>query len=70
MVKTSPFNEEGVSLIHGWGTKIPHASKSKSQNIKQKQYCNKLNKKFKNGSHQRLKKKTQKVDWMNFEIYF
>ena len=31
-------------MIPGWGAKIPHASGPKSQNIKQKQYCNKLNK--------------------------
>ena len=44
------------SSVPGWGTKIPHAS-YKNQNIKQKQYCNKLNKDFKNGPHQKKKKK-------------
>ena len=29
--------------------KIPHACGQKKQNIKQKQYCNKINKSFKNG---------------------
>ena len=43
------------SSVPGWGTKIPHAS-YKNQNIKQKQYCNKLNKDFKNGPHQKKKK--------------
>ena len=33
------------------GVKIPHSSRAKNQNIKQKQYYNKLNKDFKNGSH-------------------
>ena len=28
---------------------IPHASRTKNQNMKQKQYCNKFNKDFKNG---------------------
>ena len=44
---------EGVGLIPSRGTKIPHALQSKNKNIKQKQYCNKFNKAFKNGPHQR-----------------
>ena len=49
----------GVGSIPGQGAKIPHASGPKNQNIKQKQYCNKFNKDFKNGLHQKksLKKK-------------
>ena len=46
-------NAEGMSLIPGWGARIPHASQPKKktkQNIKQKQYCNKLNKDFKKWS--------------------
>ena len=39
--------------IPGEGTKILHASRPKSQNIKQKQYCNKFNKGFKNGPHKK-----------------
>ena len=46
VVKTSPSSARGVGLIPGQGTKILHASKSKTQNIKQKQYCNKFNKKL------------------------
>ena len=38
VVKTSPSN---AGSIPGWGARIPHASWPKSQNIKQKQYCNK-----------------------------
>ena len=59
MVKTSPSNAGVAGLIPGWGAKIPHASQPKIQNIKQKQYCNKVNKDFKNGPHQKknLKKK-------------
>ena len=56
MVKTSPSNTGGVGLIPGWGAKIPHAAQPKNQNIKQKQYCNKFNKDFKNGPHQKKKK--------------
>ena len=46
VVKTSLSNAGGVGLIPGQGTKIPHASQPKNQNIKQKQYCNKFNKDF------------------------
>ena len=42
-----------MGLIPGQGPKITHASGPKNQNIKQKQYCNKLNKDFKNGPHQK-----------------
>ena len=58
MVKTLPFNSGSVSSILGQGAKIPHGSWPKNQNIKQKQYCNKLNKDFKKWST--LKKKTLK----------
>ena len=58
VVKTLPSNAGGAGLIPGWGAKIPRASWPKNQNIKQKQYCNKFNKDFKNGPHQKnLKKK-------------
>ena len=46
---------------------IPHASWTKIQNIKQKQYCNKFNEDFINGPHQKinsLKRKEQiGVSW-------
>ena len=51
VVKTSPSNAEGAGSIPGQGAKILHASGLKKQNIKQKQYCNKFNKEFKNGPH-------------------
>ena len=57
MVKTMPSNAGGVGSIPDQGTKIPHASGPKIQNIRQKQYCNKFDKDFKNGPH--LKKKNQ-----------
>ena len=61
MVKTSPSNAGGVGSIPGWGAKIPHASQPKNQNIKQKQYCNKFNKDFKNGPDQKILKKKKKT---------
>ena len=57
MVKTSPSNAGGAGWIPGRGAKISHASWSKKQNIKQKQYCHKFNKDFKNGPHQKKNKK-------------
>ena len=57
MVKTPLSNAGGEGSIPGWGTKIPHASWPKNQNIKQKQYCNKFNKDFSNGPHQKQKSK-------------
>ena len=56
-VKTSPSNVVGVGSIPGQGAEIPHASRPKNQSIKQKQYCNKSNKDFKNGPHQKIFKK-------------
>ena len=53
MVKPSSSNEGGAGLIPGQGAKIPHALRPKNQNVKQKQYCNKFNKDFKNGPHQK-----------------
>ena len=53
VVKTSLSNEGGVGSIPGRGAKIPHALWPKNQNVKQKQYCNKFNKDFKNGPHQK-----------------
>ena len=48
VVKTSASNAAGEGSIPGRGAKISHASQPKNQNIKQKQYCNKFNKDFKN----------------------
>ena len=56
-IRTLPSNAGAVGSLPLQGTKIPHASRSKNQNIKQKQYCNKFNKDFKNGSHQKNKVK-------------
>ena len=39
------------SLIPGWGAEISHTLWPENQNIKQKWYCNKVNKGFVNGPH-------------------
>ena len=48
VVKTSPSSAGGAGSIPGRGAEIPHAWRPKNQNIKQEQYCNKLNKTLKN----------------------
>ena len=56
MIRTSPSIAGGVDLTLGWGTKIPHVSQPKNPEHKQqKQYCNTVNKKFKNGPHEEKK---------------
>ena len=57
VVRTSRADAGGVGSTPGQGAKIPHASWPKNQNRKQKQYCNKFNKDFKNGPHQKYFKK-------------
>ena len=56
MVKTLPSNAGNTDSIPGWGSEIPHASWTKNQNVKQKEYCNKFNEDFKTGPHQNRKK--------------
>ena len=59
VVKTSPSSEREryASSIPGQGAKTPHASMPKqTKNIKQKKYCNKFNKGFKNGPLKKKKK--------------
>ena len=41
VVKTRASNAVGTGLLPGGEFKIPHTSRPKSQNIKQKQYCKK-----------------------------
>ena len=45
-----------MGLIPGQGTKIPHVSEPKNQNIKQRQYCNKFNRCFQKMVHIKKKK--------------
>ena len=53
---TSPAGAGGSDLIPGQGAKIPQALRpKKNQNIEQKQYCNRFNKDFKKGPHQKKK---------------
>ena len=60
MVKTSPSNAGGIDSNPDGRAKIPHASLPKTQNIKEKQYCNKFNKDFKDGPHPKTKKNNLK----------
>ena len=60
VVETLPSNEGGLGSIPGQGAKIPQASGPKNQNVKQKQCCDKFNKDFKNGPHQKIFKKKRK----------
>ena len=64
MVKISPSSVGGVGSIPDQGAKIPHALWPKKKKAKHKQYCNKFNKDFKNGPHQ--KKKTLKKENLSF----
>ena len=48
LVKILPSIEGGAGSIPGQGAKFTHALWSKNQNVKQKQYCNKFNKDYKN----------------------
>ena len=59
VIGTLPSKIGDAGSIPGWWAKI--TSRPKNQNIKKtkEQYCNKLNKDFKNGPHQKnLKKKS------------
>ena len=62
----------GLGSIPDQGTKIPHASWPESQNIKQRQYCNRFNKDFKNGPHQKkfLERATKKFLILPWLFYF
>ena len=60
MVKTY-LPMQGVRVLSLFGELQSHMlcgqKKKKTQNIKQKQYCNKFNKDFKNGPHSKKRKK-------------
>ena len=57
MVKTLPSNAGGAGSILGQGARTPHLTSPKNHNIKQKQYCIKFKKDFKNKSTTKKKKK-------------
>ena len=61
VVTIPPSSAGGWSSVRGWGIKTPHASGPKPQTIKQKQYCNKVNKDFKNCLHQRILKNKKNI---------
>ena len=56
VVKTSPSNTGDAGSVPGQRAKVTYSSGHNTQNIKQKQYCNKFNKDFKNGPHKKRKK--------------
>ena len=60
VVGTSPSNVGGAGSIPGRGAGIPHASWPRDQDIEQKQCCDKFNKDFGNGPHQKQLKKKKK----------
>ena len=62
VVGTSPSTEGGAGSIPGQGTRIPHVSQPKNQNIKQKQYCSRFNKVFENDPYQKKKREMQGLD--------
>ena len=51
--KTSPSTAGDARSIPGQGARIPHGLWPKNQDRKQKQCCNKSNKYFKYGPHQK-----------------
>ena len=59
MVKTLPSNVGVVNSIPSQRPKIPHTSRPEIQSIKQKPYCNKFNKDFKNGPHFKKSEKSK-----------
>lgn len=58
VVATSPSNPGYLGLIPSRGARIPQASWTESQDMKEKQCYNKFNADFKNGTHQKKKKKS------------
>ena len=53
VVRALPSNAGGACSFPGQGAKISHTQWPKTQHIKQKQYCNKFKKDFKNGPPQK-----------------
>ena len=70
MVQFSPSNAGGLDSVPGRGDKIPHVSWPKNPNIKQKLYCNKFNKDFKNCPHQKNLKKNFSLGFHNTQNTF
>ena len=66
VVKTLPSNAGGAGSVPVPAAKIPHGLWSTKQNIKQKQYCNKLNKDKKWSTSKKKKKEKRTI---RFIIY-
>ena len=64
VIKTWPSNAGGAGLIPGRGARILHALQPKNQNIKQKQYCEKFNKEFKSGPHEKKKNERMHINML------
>ena len=54
------------SSIPGWWANTPHASWPKNQSVKQKKYCKKLNKDFRDGPHTKKKFYKSEIKSYNF----
>ena len=68
-VKISLFNARGAGLVPGQAARIPHTPWPRNQNTKQKQCRDKSNEAFKNGPHQKKKKKlTRDLVKMSFKF--
>ena len=63
-VMTSPSNAGSVGLIPGQEGKIPHVSKPKKQDIKQKQYGNKFLKTLKTVHIKKIRNKRTEMQYI------
>ena len=59
--KTLPSSTQGVGSIPGQRTNVSHTLQLKNENLKQKHYCKKFSKDFKNGPHQKKKSYKKKT---------
>ena len=67
VVKTSPSNVWDADSVPGQKAVIPHASWTKIQNIKQKQYCNKFNEDYKWSTSKNKFFKKKRTNWCLME---
>ena len=51
--------------VPGWGAGIPHASWPRSQNVEQRQCCNKFSKDFEDMVHIKKKKNLEKTKFLS-----
>ena len=75
MVKALPSNTSGVGSVSAGGVgvyaEIPHALQPKNRNIKQKLYCNTLNKVLLKGPHPKksIKNKESKQVKVHYRLF-